>query len=128
MKRPWHYLTWGDTVVVAALTLAGLLGLLWLFAAPPGRRVVVSDGERVVYVARLEQPATVDLAGPLGTTRLVIDEAGARITAAPCPLKICMGMGPARRSGDLIACVPNRILVRIEGGRQEDDAYDLLSR
>jgi hypothetical protein len=90
--------------------------------------VLVSDGSHVVFAAPLDAPREVDLAGPLGTTRLVITADGARITASPCALKACMGMGPARRPGDLLACLPNRILVEIEGDREEGAPYDLLSR
>jgi hypothetical protein len=117
-----------DRLVVLGLLLAALAGSAWLATAPPGQRVLVSDGRRVLFAAPLDEARQVDLAGPLGTTRLVITADGARITASPCALKACMGMGPARRPGDLLACLPNRILVEIEGDREEGAPYDLLSR
>jgi hypothetical protein len=39
-----------------------------------------------------------------------------------------MGMGPAHRPGDLLVCLPNRILVQVEGETEESAPYDLLSR
>ena len=117
-----------DRVVVLGLLLAALGGSAWVAVAPSGERVVVSDGRRVLYAAPLATPGQVDLDGPLGTTRLVIDSAGARIVASPCALKACMGMGPARRPGDLLACLPNRILVQVEGEREGSAPYDQLSR
>jgi hypothetical protein len=39
-----------------------------------------------------------------------------------------MGMGEIARHGELLACVPNHLLVRIEGGEERDGDYDLLSR
>jgi hypothetical protein len=39
-----------------------------------------------------------------------------------------MGMGPARRPGDLLACLPNRILIEVEGERKASRPYDQLSR
>lgn len=117
-----------DRLVVLGLLLAALAGSAWLATAPPGQRVLVSDGNRVVFAAPLDTPREVDLAGPLGTTRLLITTDGARIAASPCVLKACMGMGPARRPGDLLACLPNRILVQIEGDRAGAAPYDLLSR
>ncbi len=118
----------GDRLVVVGLLLVALAGVARVAAAPPGRRVVASDGQRVLFVAPLDEPREIDLAGPLGDTRLVIDAAGARITASPCALKVCMGMGPARRPGDLLACLPNRILVQVEGESDAKPPYDLLSR
>jgi hypothetical protein len=37
-----------------------------------------------------------------------------------------MGMGEVSRAGELLACVPNELLVRIEGG-QEERSHDLIS-
>ena len=117
-----------DRLVVLGLLLAALAGSAWLATAPTGQRVLVSDGSRVLFAAPLDAARQVDLAGPLGTTRLAITADGARIIASPCALKACMGMGPARRPGDLLACLPNRILVLVEGEREGDAPYDLLSR
>jgi hypothetical protein len=128
MKFLLKRMSTADRLVVAGLLLAALGGLGWLATAPPGRRVVVSDGQRTLFTAPLDQSREVDIAGPLGTTRLVIAADGARITASPCTLKVCMGMGPARHPGDLLACLPNRILVHVEGQRETSTPYDLLSR
>ena len=128
MKPLHRYLTRTDWVVIILLAGLGLFGLMLLWLAPPGRRVVVSNGERLLYQAGLNQTAAVDLDGPLGVSRLELDARGARIVEAPCPLKICMQMGPIRRRGELIACVPNRILVQITGGPEEASRHDLISR
>jgi hypothetical protein len=128
VKFLWRRMTAGDRVLAGGLLLAALAGIAVVTAAPPGQRVVVSDGERVLYTAPLDQPCQADIAGPLGSTRLVIDQAGARIAASPCVGKVCLGMGPARRPGDLLVCLPNRILVQVEGEPSNAAVYDLLSR
>ncbi len=128
MKLPWSYMTVGDWLVITVLIVFAVAGMAWVAGAPVGSRLVVSDGDRICFTATLDQHRTVELEGPLGRTRLVIDNQGARITGSPCPRKSCMTMGPARQTGDLLACVPNRILVRIDGERKKDSPYDLLSR
>jgi hypothetical protein len=128
MKILLKRMTLCDRLVVAGLLLLALGGMVMVAAAPPGRRVVVSAGDRILFAAPLDRPTEVEIEGLLGPTRLVIDQEGARITASPCTLKVCMGMGPARRPGDLLVCLPNRILVQIEGETPESAAYDLLSR
>lgn len=117
-----------DRLVTGLLLLVSIAGLAWLATAPRGQQVTVSDGERILFVAPLNQSRTVDLPGPLGLTTLEIGPEGARIVASPCTLKLCMGMGPAHRPGDLLACLPNRILVQIEGEMAGNEKYDLLSR
>ena len=121
-------MTTADRLVTAGLLLLALMGIALNLSAPPGSRVVAGDGERVFFTTPLDQPREVDLPGPLGLTRLVVADDGARIAASPCGQKVCMGMGPARRPGDLLVCLPNRVLVRIEGAAPARPDYDLLSR
>jgi hypothetical protein len=128
MKAPWRFMTAGDWLVVLFLLTVSLAGIAWVAAAPGGTRVVVTSGEQTLFTAPLDQPRSVDLDGPLGQTHLVIDDQGVRITASPCPRKICISMGTARHTGDLLACVPNRILVHIDNPADEEAPYDLLSR
>jgi hypothetical protein len=128
MKTPWQVMTCGDWLVVVSLLGVSLAGIAWVATAPEGTQVVVTSGGQICFTAPLDQPYSVDLDGPLGKTHLVIDDQGARITDSPCPRKICISMGAARHTGDLLACVPNRILVSIDSPAGEEVPYDLLSR
>ncbi|MBW2503080.1 MAG: NusG domain II-containing protein [Deltaproteobacteria bacterium] len=127
MKPPWKFLTLADQLLIACLALLGVLGLAWSLSAPRGQRVMVSVSDRLVYLGSLDKEDMVELSGPVGKTVLTVDHQGARITAAPCPLKVCMTMGPAVQQGDILTCVPNRVLVEIEGGASQPADYDLLS-
>lgn len=129
MRGPWHDMTKGDWLVALTLLGLSLAGMVLVASAPAGSRVVaIADGQ-TRFTAALNQYQSIDIDGPLGKSHLVIDEQGARITSSPCPRKICITMGPAKKSSDLIACVPNQILVRIDGNDSNEEApYDLLSR
>ena len=128
MKAPWSFMTVGDWLVVLLLLTVSLAGITWLATSPGGTRVVVTSGGQVCFTASLGQQHDVALDGPLGQTRLVVDDQGARILSSPCPRKICISMGSAKQTGDLLACVPNRILVRIDSPVDEEASYDMLSR
>ncbi len=128
MKSLWQCLTGGDCLVILILLSVSLAGIAWVASAPKGTHVVVTGGEQIIFTAPLDQLHSVDLDGPLGQTRLVIDNQGARIVSSPCPRKICISMGSARHTGDLLACVPNRIMVNIDSPSSKDAPYDLLSR
>ena len=58
--------------------------------------------------------------GPLGTAFLVVEEGHAHLENAPCPLKLCEAMGSIDRSGELIVCLPNRIVVKVDGPEEVD--------
>ena len=128
MKFPWQIMTKADWLLVLSFLGLSLGGMVWLVNAPPGTRVVATSGDQTCFVGRLDQAHSVDIEGPLGHTRLVIDDQGAHITRSPCPRKLCMTMGPARHGGDLMACIPNRIVVRIDASADQEGPYDLLSR
>ena len=128
MKAPWHYMKVGDWLVVLTLLTVSLAGIARVAMSPGGSRVVVTSGDQVIFSAPLDQPRKVALDGPLGETQLVIADRGARISSSPCPRKTCVAMGTARQTGDLLACVPNRILVLIDSPADEETPYDLLSR
>ena len=128
MKAPWHFMTGGDWLVVLLLLTSSLGGIVSIAAMSEGSRVLVTCGDELCFTAPLDQPRTLAIDGPLGQTKLVIDERGARIVKSPCPRKICVSMGEAKHTGDLLACVPNRILVHIDGSSGKEVSYDLLSR
>jgi hypothetical protein len=128
MKAPWLFMTGGDWLVVLTMLMISLAGIVSIATMPEGSRVMVTCGEELCFTAPLDQPRTLAIDGPLGRTKLVIDEQGARIVESPCSRKICVGMGAAKHTADLLACVPNRILVHIDGSSDKEMSYDLLSR
>jgi hypothetical protein len=118
-----------DRIIVLALMLVS--GLLFLSAAagPRGAEVVAERDGRIIFSAPLDQNRTVSLQGPLGTTVLAIQQGHAFLVSSPCPLKIGIRMGKISRAGQVVACVPNHLLVRIVGKAKKDrKSYDLLSR
>ncbi|OIO72539.1 MAG: hypothetical protein AUJ57_05685 [Zetaproteobacteria bacterium CG1_02_53_45] len=69
-----------------------------------------------------EQRFQVD--GELGETVVVLDKQGARITSSPCSTQHCVLSGAHRHAGDIIACVPNHILISIRG--KSASGYDAI--
>ena len=51
-----------------------------------------------------------------GSNILVIEDGEAWVSEASCPDQICRGMGKISRNGEFIACLPNRVIIVIEGG------------
>lgn len=113
-------------VIVAVLVAFSFVMLLY---QKPGGRVVVKSEDRVVFVSPLDKDQRVELEGPLGLTVLQIKNGAAHILSSPCSQKICMRMGEARHAGDLLACIPNKLVITIEGDpTDEDSEYDFIRR
>jgi hypothetical protein len=108
--------------------LIGIAGsFLLLLTRQPGARVVAEVAGKTVFVADLQQDQQIELTGPLGTTSLTISAGTARVESSPCPHKTCISAGKIWRDGDLLACVPNRVLVRVEGEKEQERDYDIRS-
>jgi len=117
-----------DRLIVLILAATALILILFQGGRPPGNRVIVEKDGKVVFTAPLEADRTVRLEGPLGTTTLQIHSGKVCVLDSPCPRKVCMGMGEIARGGELVACIPNHLLIRVSGEPDEKRNYDFLSR
>ncbi|MDT8395838.1 MAG: NusG domain II-containing protein [bacterium] len=103
---------------VALVTLTAFAPRL-LPAGSAGSTLTVRTTGGVVTVS-LAKDAVHPVDGPLGQARLVVADGRAHLQNAPCPLKICEGMGPVGMAGEVIVCLPNRIAVRVDGKGEVD--------
>jgi len=122
--------TWVDRLIL--LLLLGAIVSLWFMiqariAAGPAMADIY-HGDILVASYPLPQkgepPVHLQVKGELGLSDIVIDQQGARFTASPCPSQRCVLSGPHRHAGDMIACVPNRILITLRG--HSDSAFDAI--
>ena len=63
--------------------------------------------------------------GPLGVNHIVIKDKTVSIKTSPCHNQLCVRSGQISRSGQWIACLPNRIFVALEARKK--DAFDAYS-
>ncbi len=50
-----------------------------------------------------------------GTNRLIVRDGQAWIEEASCPDKLCVHQGRIRRAGEMIICLPNRVVAEVSG-------------
>ena len=109
-----------DLILVGALLIAALLVLLVIRnrqERETGTDAVVAvrtaDGDEVYP---LNKDGVFSLNG--GTNTLVIENGEAWVSEANCPDKVCMGMGKISKNGEFIACLPNQVIIVVEGGEE----------
>ena len=81
--------------------------------------VVEVSGEEVARI-KLNREDYISLRGALGPVLIGVDDTGIRILDSRCPHKLCVKMGAINRAGQWIACVPNKLVIRIEGDSDVD--------
>jgi len=81
-----------------------------------GDRVLVIENENGEHdrVALDGTTRRIELRGPAGRTTVQVDAHGARVVAASCRHATCRLQGVVSRPGELIACAPNRLVLRVE--------------
>ncbi len=53
-----------------------------------------------------------------GTNRLIIRDGQAWVEEASCPDKLCVHQGRIRRAGEMIICLPNRVVAEVSGANR----------
>ncbi|MDR2132056.1 MAG: NusG domain II-containing protein [Clostridiales Family XIII bacterium] len=60
-----------------------------------------------------------------GYNRIVVEAGGIRVAEADCASKTCVHIGTKRLPGEMIACLPHRLVIKIKGG---EAPYDAIAR
>ena len=107
-----------DLLLVALIALAALL--LWGGVRLLGRggaaldAVVTVDGARMAALP-LGEDARLEIVNEQGGVNLLVIEAGrAYIESADCANQVCVHSRPISREGELIVCLPHKLVVAIE--------------
>ncbi len=102
---------------LAALLLS-LLVIGVLSASAYGTRggdpKVVIEAAGTQWIYPLKADRQVQVQGPLGEERIQIANREVFVLSSPCPNKLCILQGKISRPGQWIACLPNKVFVRIE--------------
>ncbi|MGI6576035.1 MAG: NusG domain II-containing protein [bacterium] len=115
-----------DKILYGLIIGAMLVGFLFIHfqSAQTGTQVVIEvEGEvvQVLPLGQLEPGEQIPIAGRLGNSILEVGQDKVRLIKSPCPDHICIAMGWVSTPGQVIVCLPNRVVVRIEG----DEAPEL---
>jgi hypothetical protein len=114
-------LTLGDKILLCALLLLSLGSIPFLRQlVDRGTMAVVEVDGREIVRLDLSVDCQRIVTGPLGETILLVKDGRVRVTESACPNKICVRSGWADKTGDLIVCVPNRVVVWVEGAGEVD--------
>ncbi|NLJ45770.1 MAG: NusG domain II-containing protein [Treponema sp.] len=116
------------TLVDAAVVLAALsvvfLSSLGAVDAAGEPRVVIADSTGQEWIYPLDADREIGIRGPLGTTTVHIHDGGVAIESSPCPNQTCVAAGFINQPGQWVACLPNQVFVRVEGGSDDGSGID----
>lgn len=110
----------------------GLCGLVLLYAylwAPSGQAAnlnVLVDNQSVLTVP-LNKNKQYSIAGSLGESVIEVRNGQARFVSSPCRNQVCVHHGWASHRGELLACLPNRIALVLDGDAPDGPDIDAVN-
>ncbi|HHW91673.1 MAG TPA: NusG domain II-containing protein [Firmicutes bacterium] len=120
-------LTRHDKILAIAIILVAILGFVFYtsFSGDEERQnriVIEAMGEvvQVIPMDQLEPGKEIPITGPLGDSILEMGEDKVRLVDSPCPDHLCVYMGWISRPGEIIVCLPNMVMVRVEGEQEPE--------
>jgi len=130
MRKP-AALKKGDVIIIAVLLLASLS---WLAASVCRNNrnthelsvEIYQDGQLLQTLALTDSEQILRLESAAGYNVLQIGPQGARILEADCHNQDCVHTGLQNQPGSIIACLPHRLLVCINGGKEAE--FDAITR
>lgn len=116
------FLDWFFLVLSLALTV----GSAWLVLAPTDAPIRVEvQGPEGTFLYPLSEDREIEAQGPLGTTHVHVVGGRVFVHDSPCNNQVCVAMGQISTPGQYVACLPNRVFVRITGGAADPEAPDV---
>lgn len=111
-------------ILAAAVTLTGYLHAS-LRPAPQAatHAEVWVEGEHYRRLP-LDRAQSLEVRGALGTTTVEVADGGVRVTDSPGRRKLCVRAGWLRDAGESAVCLPNRVVISVEGADSQLDAIN----
>ena len=107
--------------LLLSFAVVGAFGA-WAYGGRGGGTEVDIQASGAEWIYPLDRSAEVSVDGPLGKTVISIAGGSARVIEASCRDKICVSMGAISSPGSWIACLPNRVFIRVTGSDEQVDA------
>ena len=120
-------ITPGDKILVALILIIGIGSLFAISRLrQPGEHVVVEVNNQEVQRLDLDRTQEIVVTGPIGETRIKIEHGTAQVLSSDCPEKICVLTREIRHAGEMIVCVPNKVVVKIIG--KAENQFDVITQ
>lgn len=112
-----------DILLLVIFLAIGLLIPLGyrIFHHTTGDAVTITIDGELWRTLPLSSDTTIDIPGIGGTNTLRIKNGQASITEADCPDKLCVHQSSIRHNGEILVCLPHKVIVKVTADTSDDD-------
>lgn len=112
-----------DYILLAVLIVIGTaVSAALSFGHTGGDKVVIKVDGREYATYSLSEDRTVTVENDGRTNVVVIEDGSVNVTEASCHNQVCVKHATISRTGESIVCLPNKMIVTIEGKGEDFDA------
>ena len=104
----------GDFIIVLILLCISLAFML--IPKEKGSTIYIKVNEKLTAVYSLNQPKEkhITVNGAVGEMHICIANGKAWVTDSACKNKLCVRMGKISKNGEVIVCLPNRVVISVK--------------
>ena len=116
-------------VLIAVIAAAAILGMILVHGnRHTGGAVQVTQNGETVGLYPLDEDQTLRFDSDNGGYNIVVISGGTvRVSQASCPDQVCVRKGATDQTHDPIACLPNKLVVQVVGGGEQNNQLDGVS-
>ncbi len=112
-----------DLILMAVLIIIGITASVCLsFSDSVGDRVIITVAGDLYGTYPLTEDRVITVTSGDHSNTVEIRDGAVRVTEASCKNHVCVDHAPITRAGESIICLPNRVVIRIDGEGAEYDA------
>ena len=110
-----------DLILCVVLLVAGIIcWLVMRLVLPTGNTADVYIDDKLVQTIDMTVNDTYEFNTDRGSNTVVVEYGKISVGDADCPDKVCVNMGWKSRRGETITCLPHKLVIEIQGGRERD--------
>jgi hypothetical protein len=118
-----------DIVIIALILFCSCAAMAYMAASGPaahegGLRAEIYEDGVLTRTLPLGVASEVLINTDRGYNRVVVEDGGVRVAEADCGSQTCVHSGSKASPGDMIACLPHGLVIKISGG---EAAYDAIA-
>ena len=91
-----------------------------VYLVPQGNVQVLIRGQGSEWTFPVDSEEIITVSGPLGDTIVKIENNQTWVEKSPCFNQTCVASGVITRQGQWAACLPNNVLLMIQGGGTDE--------
>lgn len=110
-----------DVILFIVLIIVGVICLcIYRFCAKPGNTAEVYIDDKLVATLDLSHDGEYGYDTEYGHNTVIVEDGTVRMVEADCPDKVCVSMGAKDRDGEVITCLPHRLVIEVHSARKRD--------